>query len=62
MAKNYRVEIVNVMITGQHCGAGQGKTLAEAQADAMRIAKSRYEDATLSPSGYQVYVSSGTRC
>ena len=58
----YRVEIVNVMIVGQSCGVGQGKTLAKAQADAMRIAKASYGDATLSPSGWQVYVSSPTRC
>jgi hypothetical protein len=62
--ESYRVEIINVQTIGARCGVGCGKTLAEAQRDAMEQANARYSGCNprLSESGWEVYVDGGVNC
>jgi hypothetical protein len=62
--ESYRVEIINVQTIGARCGVGRGKTLAEAQRDAMEQANARYSGCNprLSESGWEVYVDGGVNC
>jgi hypothetical protein len=49
-----RVQLLNLNSLGTAAGWGEGKTLADAQSDALRKARSMDPDATLSDSGWQV--------
>lgn len=55
----YKVFIVNVQTVGAHAGYGWGKTLEEAQKDALEQARKTDPAAYLSPGGYQVYFAGG---
>jgi len=59
-----KVRIVNVQTIGARCGFGTGQTLAEAQADALRIANIYYPTGNprLSPDGWEVFVDGGINC
>lgn len=48
----FKVELVNVQTIGARCGYGEGKTLEEAQQDALRRARERDPQAYLSEGGY----------
>lgn len=65
-AKNeriYRVTLVNRQTLGAACGWGEGRTLAEAQRDAIRIANQRQNAMPqISPGGYQCYFNGGINC
>lgn len=58
----FKVHLVNVQTLGAACGYGEGKTLAEAQQDALRRARERDPGAYLSPGGHQVYFAGGINC
>lgn len=58
----FRVELVNCQTVGAMCGYGEGKTLAEAQEDALRQAKKRDPNAKLSEGGHQVWFAGGINC
>lgn len=60
--KWFRVELVNVQTIGAYCGCGEGKTLEEAQENAMRKARRIDPDAKLSPGGSQVRFAGGVNC
>jgi len=60
--REFKVELVNSQTLGARCGYGWGRTLAEAQADAMRQARERDPKAMLSASGYQVWFAGGVNC
>jgi hypothetical protein len=62
--QQYAVEIINLQTVGARCGVGRGKTLAEAQQDAMRQASTHYAGCNprLSESGWSVYVDGGVNC
>jgi hypothetical protein len=60
----FTVPIVNLQTLGAHCGTGRGKSLAEAQQDALRQAAIHYSGCNprLSDSGYEVFVDVGINC
>ena len=58
----FKVELVNTQTLGARCGYGEGRTLEEAQADALRKARQDDPDARLSQSGYQVLFAGGVNC
>lgn len=60
--KSYRVQLVNCQTIGARCGYGEGKTLEEAQEDALRRARERDPNARLSECGYQVWFAGGVNC
>lgn len=60
--KGYKVELVNYQTIGAMCGYGWGKTLKEAQEDALRQARQRDPNAKLSEGGYQVWFAGGVNC
>lgn len=61
-SNSYRVELVNMQTIGAHCGYGEGKTLIDAQNDALQKARERDPDAHLSDSGYRVFFAGGINC
>lgn len=58
----YRVQLVNYQTIGALCGYGEGKSLKDAQEDALRRARERDPDAKLSECGYQVWFAGGVNC
>jgi hypothetical protein len=58
----FRVELVNVQTIMARCGYGEGRTLAQAQQDAMRKAQEQGQDAQLSDCGYEVRFAGGINC
>lgn len=58
----YKVVLINLQTLGASCGYGEGKTLQEAQENALKLAKERDPKAYLSDSGYQVYFCGGINC
>ena len=58
----YKVELVNYQTLGAMAGYGYGKTLEEAQQDALRRAREFDPNAKLSPGGYQVWFAGGVNC
>ena len=60
--KWYRVELVNYQTMGARCGYGEGRSLEEAQLDALRRARQSDPDARLSGGGYQVWFAGGVNC
>jgi hypothetical protein len=57
-----RVELVNTQTIGALCGYGEGRTLKEAQANALRKARERDPNARLTSCGYQVWFAGGVNC
>lgn len=55
-AKTYRVHIYNVMDWDLRCGFGEGKSLAEAQEEALYHARKRDKNAKLSENGREVLI------
>ena len=61
--KLYRVELVNRQTIGARCGYGEGRTLAEAQQNAIDIAnRTQNANPALTESGYQVWFNGGVNC
>jgi hypothetical protein len=60
--KTFRVCLVNTQTLHARCGYGEGKTLEEAQQDALAQARQRDPKAYLSPGGYEVYFAGGINC
>lgn len=54
----HKVEIINMRSIGTYCGVGYGRTIREAQDDAIRIARIMHSNgnARISESGWQVLV------
>ena len=61
-SKRFRVELVNVQTIMARCGYGEGKTLVEAQEDAIRKAREIDPDAYLSDCGDEVRFAGGIHC
>jgi hypothetical protein len=57
--KRYRVELVNVQTTHARCGFCEADTLAQAQNDALRLARDLDSAAMLSECGQVVYFAGG---
>ena len=60
--KWFKVELVNYQTLHAMCGYGEGRTLEEAQQDALRLARQRDPDAYLSDGGRQVWFAGGVNC
>jgi len=60
--KVYRVALVNSQTIGARCGHGYGKTLAEAQQNALQLAREIDPNARLSSCGTQVWFAGGVHC
>lgn len=61
--KLFRVELVNRQTLGARCGYGEGRTLQEAQQNAIAIAnQTPNAHPILTSSGYQCWFSGGVNC
>lgn len=60
--RGYKVYLVNLQTLGSRAGHGWGKTLEQAQHDALEQARERDPNARLSPSGREVWFSGGINC
>jgi hypothetical protein len=55
----FRVPLINTQTIGAQCGWGEGRTLEQAQSDALRKARETDPAAQLSATGWQVHFAGG---